>query len=93
MLSTFSTDLRAFEAIVPCGLPGVAVTSIERAARRESGDGEAFGRADSPAALAPRLARQLALAFGFEAREVEATMLPAVPDCQMENGTDNMILA
>jgi lipoate-protein ligase B len=87
------TDLRAFDAIVPCGLSGVAITSIERAIRREPGDGEALDRADSPAALAPRLARQLALAFGLEAREVEAAMLPAVPDCQMENGTDNMILA
>jgi lipoyl(octanoyl) transferase len=87
------TDLRAFEAIVPCGLPGVAVTSIERIARREPGVGETSGLRDSPSALAPRLARHLARAFALEPREVEARMLPAVPDCQMENGIDNMILA
>lgn len=77
------TDLRAFESIVPCGLPGVAVTSSERLT----------GVRDSLALLAPRLARHLARAFALEPREVEARMLPAVPDCQMENGTDNMILA
>jgi lipoate-protein ligase B len=77
------TDLRAFESIVPCGLPGVAVTSIERLT----------GVRDSLALLAPRLARHLARAFALEPREVEARMLPAVPDCQMENETDNMILA
>jgi lipoyl(octanoyl) transferase len=77
------TDLRAFESIVPCGLPGVAVTSIERLT----------GVRDSLSLLAPRLALHLARAFALEPREVEARMLPAVPDCQMENGTDNMILA
>jgi lipoyl(octanoyl) transferase len=77
------TDLRAFDAIVPCGLPGVAVTSIERL----------DGRMDTLATLADRLALHLAAAFGLEPRAVEAAALPAVPDCQTENVTDNMILA
>ena len=87
------TELSAFDSIVPCGLPGVAVSSIERIARREPGVGEAFGRAESLEALAPRLARHLAIAFGLTPREVAADLLPAVTDCQIENGTDNMILA
>ena len=74
------TDLRAFEAIVPCGLPGVAVTSIERLQRPEL-------RVDAPAALAPRLAQHLAQAFALQPREIDAHLLPTVPDCQMENGT------
>jgi hypothetical protein len=48
---------------------------------------------DSPESLAPSLARHMARAFGLEPREVDARALPAVPDCQIENGTDNMILA
>jgi lipoyl(octanoyl) transferase len=77
------TELTAFDSIVPCGLPGVAVSSIERL----------IGRADALVALAPRLARHLALSFGLTPREVKADLLPAVTDCQIENGTDNMILA
>ncbi len=34
-----STDLQAFDRIVPCGIPGVVMTSVEREGGRGTGDG------------------------------------------------------
>lgn len=34
-----TTDLAQFERIVPCGIPGVEMTSVERERGRETGDG------------------------------------------------------
>jgi lipoate-protein ligase B len=52
-------DLDAFSLIVPCGLPGAAVTSV-RALR---------GTAPTPAAIAPAVAAALGSAFGLELAE------------------------
>lgn len=77
-----STDLRAFETIVPCGMPGAAVTSIARE----------NGCAPAVEALAPLLAETLAGAFGLRLQPSAPPSLP-LPDCQTENRTDNMNLA
>jgi lipoyl(octanoyl) transferase len=52
-----STDLAAFSAIVPCGMPGASVTSVAQLRH---------GNAPSLPSLAPLLARFLARAFGLE---------------------------
>ncbi len=56
-----TTDLRAFSAIVPCGMPGAAVTSV--AQLRD-------GRAPPLPALAAHLAQALAAVFGLDVSEV-----------------------
>jgi lipoyl(octanoyl) transferase len=78
-----STDLRAFDAIVPCGMPGAAVTSI----------GQLTGRSPAVAELSSQLACALGRRFDLPMVEVDPKVLPPLRDCQMENGTDNMILA
>lgn len=49
-----TTDLRWFERIVPCGIEGRGVTSLDRLGARGC----------SPASLAPRLAAEIATALG-----------------------------
>jgi lipoate-protein ligase B len=78
-----TTELSAFDAIVPCGMPGVAVTSIARL----------IPEVPPLAVLAAALARTLAGSFGVSLSSVAPPPLPPDPDCQMENGTDNMISA
>jgi lipoate-protein ligase B len=51
-----TTDLAAFERIVPCGIPGVVMTSLER--EREAGGGETRGLWDDA---------MRAVVHGFEA--------------------------
>jgi lipoyl(octanoyl) transferase len=62
-----TTDLSAFDLIVPCGLAGAAVTSLEREA----------GRSPAPAELARPLGAALARAFGRPLSWIEPG-LPAV---------------
>jgi lipoyl(octanoyl) transferase len=57
-----STDLRAFAAIVPCGLPDATVTSVAQLCD---------GRAPPLPLLAGQLARSLTSVFGLDACEVE----------------------
>jgi len=40
-----TTDLSQFERIIPCGIPGVAMTSVEREGARGTGDGLGWQRA------------------------------------------------
>ena len=60
-------DLRPFEAIVPCGLPGAAVTSI----------GRQLGRAVPLEAVADEFAHAFASGFGFKPRSAAAQPVPA----------------
>jgi lipoyl(octanoyl) transferase len=76
-------DLSAFSAIVPCGMPGVEVTSIARLA--------ASAPAPTPATLVPALARALGRTLGLELCELPAERLGPLPDCQIDRETDNMI--
>jgi lipoate-protein ligase B len=89
-----STDLRAFAAIVPCGMPDAAVTSV--AQLRD-------GLAPPLPALAAQLAQEMGAVFGLDVAEVSphdlrtATTSPAstvtIPNasnCKSENRTDNM---
>ena len=39
-----TTDLAAFDRIVPCGIPGVVMTSVEREGGRGTGDGSVWDR-------------------------------------------------
>ena len=85
-----STDLQAFSAIVPCGLPEATVTSVAQLCD---------GRAPALAVLSGQLARELGSVFGLDAREVQPQDLMSAaiqppqpvsdpdPDCfQLPNG-------
>jgi lipoate-protein ligase B len=56
-----TTDLSAFDLIVPCGLPDAAVTSIAALARAERPERPTIA---GPAALASRAAQMLGAAYG-----------------------------
>ena len=60
-----TTDLRDFELIVPCGLPGHAVTSLEREVPRPE-------ELPSLEAVAHRAARELGLVFDRQVLAVES---------------------
>jgi lipoic acid synthetase len=59
--------LEGFARIVPCGLAGEAVTSMERVAAGAS--------PPTPESVAPVVARRLGEAFGIEFREIDATAI------------------
>jgi len=52
------TDLRFFDLIVPCGIPGRAATSLEKV----------LGRRMEPSEAAPRLVQHFGQVFGLEMR-------------------------
>lgn len=56
-----TTDLRLFDVVVPCGIPGVAMTSVARELDQEE---RAVGASAPPAALWARTARRVTEAFG-----------------------------
>jgi lipoyl(octanoyl) transferase len=60
-----TTDLRDFELIVPCGLPGHAVTSLEREVPRPE-------ELPSLEAVAHRAAREFGLVFDQQVLAVES---------------------
>jgi lipoyl(octanoyl) transferase len=78
-----SPDLSAFSAIVPCGMPGAEVTSIERLTRSAP--------LPTPATLAPALALALGRTLDLDLGELPAHRLGPLPDCQIDLETDNMI--
>jgi lipoyl(octanoyl) transferase len=53
-----ATDLRFFDLIVPCGIPGRAATSLEKV----------LGRRVEPSQAAPRLIQHFGQVFGLEMR-------------------------
>jgi lipoyl(octanoyl) transferase len=53
-----ATDLRFFDLIVPCGIPGRAATSLEKV----------LGRRVEPSEAAPRLVQHFGQVFGLEMR-------------------------
>lgn len=74
-------DLGAFGAIVPCGLHGIAVTSV-RALQ---------GASPTPAAIAPRVAEALGARFGIAfARSAPDVALAASTTFALTDGTINM---
>jgi lipoate-protein ligase B len=81
-----SPDLSAFATIVPCGIPGAAVTSIEQ----QLGSGHAAA-APAPlvSELAPELARSLARRLGLTLSAGPS----AKPNCKTVLRTDIMIKA
>ena len=66
-----TTDLSSFERIVPCGIPGVVMTSVER--ERGKGKGEGSLWEETVAAVI----RGFEVAFGVTARAGELAALPA----------------
>ncbi len=62
-----TTDLASFDRIVPCGIPGVVMTSIEREGGRGTGDGSLW---DETVAAVVRGFEQ---AFGVAAREASSS--------------------
>jgi lipoate-protein ligase B len=71
-----SPDLSAFAAIVPCGMPGALVTSIQQQLTTHAGVAEV----PPPEALAPRLARALGERMGLT--------LSALPPDALEHKTE-----
>lgn len=59
------TELEYFGAMVPCGIAGVEMTSVERELGREIDDREVAGQSDLGAATAA-VEQSFAAAFGFE---------------------------
>jgi lipoate-protein ligase B len=53
-----ATDLRFFDLIVPCGIPGRAATSLEKV----------LGRRVEPSEAAPKLVQHFGQVFGLEMR-------------------------
>ena len=60
-----STDLEYFRAMVPCGIAGVEMTSVECEIGREPGGRETGGRADFGAAAAA-VEQSFAAVFGYQ---------------------------
>jgi len=56
-----TTDLSYFDLIVPCGIPNVVMTSVEREQRAHAG---LVGDADAPATLLARVASAVATSMG-----------------------------
>ena len=65
-----TTDLTAFDRIVPCGIPGVAMTSVEREGGREKGEG--LWRASVAAVV-----RGFEAAFGFRTAPIVRSPPPS----------------
>jgi lipoate-protein ligase B len=65
-----TTDLAAFDRIVPCGIPGVVMTSVEREAGRGTGDGSVWDR------TIESVIGGFERAFLVQARRVDAEALP-----------------
>jgi len=65
-----TTDLAAFDRIVPCGIPGVVMTSVEREAGRGMGDGSRWEQ------TIEAVIAGFEAAFQVSAHRVEAAALP-----------------
>jgi lipoate-protein ligase B len=65
-----TTDLAAFDRIVPCGIPGVVMTSVEREAGRGTGDGSVWDR------TIESVIGGFERTFLVQARRVDAEALP-----------------
>lgn len=63
-----ATELSYFDLIVPCGIPQVTMTSVQRE----------LGRAVSPSDVAAVVSRTTATVFGLESREVSPGVLESV---------------
>jgi lipoate-protein ligase B len=65
-----TTDLAAFDRIVPCGIPGVVMTSVEREGGRGTGDGSLWEHATDA------MIAGFEAAFQVRAQRVEPAALP-----------------
>ena len=62
-----TTDLASFDRVVPCGIPGVVMTSIEREGGRGPGDGSLWDE------TVTAVVRGFEQAFGVAAREASSS--------------------